>query len=83
MQLNLIKIGNSKGFVLSQTLINQCGFKNVVEVELKDHCLILKASDQPRQGWDKLFQSEEKPEDDEFKDFLCLQNKWDEEEWVW
>lgn len=83
MQINLVTIGNSKGFVLSQALIKQCGFKNVVEAELVNHCLILKAPDQPRQGWEKLFKSEAQTEEIENKDMLALQNRWDEEEWEW
>lgn len=83
MQINLVTIGNSKGIVLSQALIKQCGFKKVVEVELIDNCLVLKASKQPRQEWEKFFKSEGQIEDSENRDLLALQNRWDEEEWEW
>jgi antitoxin MazE len=83
MQINLVTIGNSKGVVLSQALIKQCGFKNIVDVELVNHCLILKAPEQPRHGWENIFKSEAKEEDRDNIDMLALQNRWDEEEWEW
>jgi antitoxin MazE len=83
MQINLVSIGNSKGIVLSQALLKQCGFKNIVEVELVNNCLILKAPQQPRHEWEKLFKSANPAEESETKDILVLKNKWDEEEWEW
>lgn len=85
MQINLVNIGNSKGIVLSQALIKQCGFKNVIDVELADHSLILKAPEQPRQGWEKLFESTSETQDEALEDtaMLALQNRWDKEEWEW
>ena len=81
--MNIIQIGNSKGIVLPHTLIKQCGFKNAIEVELVDNCLVLKALKQPRQEWEKLFKAERQIDDLENREILTLQNKWDKEEWEW
>jgi len=89
MRLKLIQIGNSQGVRLSQSLIKQCGFKNSVEVQLLDHCLILKASKESRQEWDHLFEveckhtGEDSLKDIENADFLEAKNLWDQDEWEW
>jgi antitoxin MazE len=83
MQLNLIKIGNSRGVRLPQNIIKQCGFKDAVEVELVDHSLVLKALGQSRINWEKLFKSEADTEDSEKNEVLAISNRWDEEEWEW
>lgn len=83
MRLDLIPIGNSRGVRLSQSLIKQCGFRDTVEVELRDHCLILKAPDQVRAGWEKLFKIESHDQERDHTEMLALQNAWDDEEWEW
>jgi len=89
MRLNLIQIGNSRGVRLSQSLIKQCGFKNSVEVQLLDHCLILKASKESRQDWAHIFEIECKRREEstltdlENSDFLAIKNDWDQDEWEW
>lgn len=82
MQIDLIKIGNSKGIRLPQNIIKECGFMDIVEAELINHCLILKAPDKSRMNWENLFK-ENFGGDEENKDILVLQNNWDDEEWVW
>jgi antitoxin MazE len=83
MRLDLIPIGNSRGVRLSQSLIKQCGFKDTVEVELLNHCLILKAPEQLRAGWEELFKTELPDPDRDYIEIQALQNAWDDEEWEW
>jgi antitoxin MazE len=82
MQIDLIKIGNSRGIRLPQNIIKECGFMDTVEAELINHCLILKAPDKPRSNWESLFKAD-KEEYEGIKDILAIQNSWDDEEWVW
>jgi antitoxin MazE len=83
MQINLVRIGNSKGIRLPQSLIQQCGFTDTIEAKLVNRHLVLKAIKHPRKNWEKIFKSEKDTEDDEIKDFLDVPNRWDEEEWEW
>lgn len=83
MQLNLVRIGNSKGIRLPQSLIQQCGFTDIVEAKLVNRSLVLKPVKHPRKNWEKIFKSEKDIEDDEIKDFLDVPSRWDEEEWEW
>lgn len=83
MQISLIQIGNSRGVRLPQNIIEQCGFRDTVEAELIDHCLVLKPSSKARSNWEKIFRAETDAEDDERDEVLAMQHAWDEEEWQW
>jgi len=83
VQIDLIKIGNSRGIRLPQNIIKQCGFIDTVEAELINHCLILKAPDKSRRNWENLFKSDLDAEDGENNDILAMKNRWDDEEWEW
>jgi antitoxin MazE len=82
MQIDLIKIGNSKGIRLPQNVIKECGFVDTIEAELVNHCLILKAPNKSRHNWENLFKADSAA-DEEDQDILSIQNSWDDEEWVW
>ena len=56
MKVNIIKIGNSQGVRIPKTIMEQCGFKESVEMEIKDGNLILKPT-QVREGWAESFQN--------------------------
>jgi antitoxin MazE len=74
MELSIIKIGNSKGFRLSKTLIEKYNIRDKVELILEKGYIILKPIPEPRKGWEKAFRKmndnkEDKPLiDDVFKD---------------
>ncbi|MDD3627537.1 MAG: AbrB/MazE/SpoVT family DNA-binding domain-containing protein [bacterium] len=55
MEIAVIKIGNSKGFRLSKTLIEKYNIKNKVELILKEGYIILKPISKPRKNWEKAF----------------------------
>jgi antitoxin MazE len=56
MQLDIIKIGNSKGIRLTKTLLERYQIKDKVELILEKGRMILKPISGPRQNWDKAFQ---------------------------
>ncbi|HBE80138.1 MAG TPA: AbrB/MazE/SpoVT family DNA-binding domain-containing protein [Firmicutes bacterium] len=64
MQMDIIKIGNSKGIRLPQTVLKQCGIESKVELEIQDDCIILKPVKTPRQGWAEAFKLMHKNNDD-------------------
>ena len=64
MQMDIIKIGNSKGIRLPLAVLKQCGIDSKVELEIKDNYIILKPIKNPRQGWAEAFELMHKNNDD-------------------
>jgi len=81
MELSIIKIGNSKGFRLSKTLIEKYNIKDKVELILEKGYLILKPISRPRKDWDKAFKEMNEKGDDQllFDDVFENENL---EEWI-
>lgn len=55
MEVPIIKIGNSKGFRLSKTILEKYNIKDKVELILEKSHIILKPVSNPRNGWDEAF----------------------------
>ncbi len=55
MEISVIKIGNSKGFRLSKTLLEKYNIKDKVELILEKGYIIIKPVSKPRKGWEKSF----------------------------
>lgn len=55
MEISIIKIGNSKGFRLSKTLLEKYNFKDKAELILEKGRIIIKPIDKPRKGWTSAF----------------------------
>ena len=80
MQAKITKIGNSQGIIIPKSIIEQCHFKGIVQLEVKDNHLIISAQN-PRQGWEEAILKAGIEEEILIED--NLENSWDEEEWVW
>ena len=80
MELSIIKIGNSKGFRLSKTLIEKYNIKDKVELILEKGYIIIKPISKPRRNWDKAFKEMHESGDDKlfFNDVFEEENL---EEW--
>ncbi len=81
MELSIIKIGNSKGFRLSKTLIDKYNIKDKVELILEKGYIILKPISNPRKGWDNAFKEMHEQGDDR----LLLNDVFEDEnleEWI-
>ena len=81
MELSVIKIGNSKGFRLSKTLIEKYNIKDKVELILEKGYLILKPIPSPRKDWEREFKEMNKNGDDQllFNDVFKNENL---DEWI-
>ncbi|MBK8501358.1 MAG: AbrB/MazE/SpoVT family DNA-binding domain-containing protein [Saprospiraceae bacterium] len=64
MELNIIRMGNSKGIRLSKTILDKYGIKDKVELVLEKDFIVFKAISNPREGWDKEFSKMNKNGDD-------------------
>lgn len=64
MNVDIIKIGNSKGIRIPASLLKQCGIGEKVEIEVKYNNIILKPIKSPRQGWATAFEKMAKQGDD-------------------
>jgi antitoxin MazE len=78
MNLQLTKIGNSQGIRIPKPILEQCGFKNTVSVEVREHILIIKPARECRKGWDKAFKLMHKNKDDELLDRGILKSEFDD-----
>lgn len=82
MQIDIIKIGNSKGIRLPLAVLRQCGIDTKVELEIKDNCIIIKPVITPRQGWAEAFELMHKNNDDDLITSEEIDNEmleaWDE-----
>ena len=56
MEVSIIKIGNSKGFRLTKTILERYNITDKVELILEKGQIILRPISEPRKGWDKAFQ---------------------------
>ncbi|HLB40197.1 MAG TPA: AbrB/MazE/SpoVT family DNA-binding domain-containing protein [Candidatus Babeliales bacterium] len=84
MKLNLIKIGNSRGIRLPQSVLKQCNFQEVIVAEVKDGKLILSApTATPRQGWQAAFEAMHAAGDDQLLDQATLELENDDQDWQW
>jgi antitoxin MazE len=56
MKSNIRSIGNSKGIILPQSFLKECFIEDEVNIEVKDHSIIISpADDIKRKGWADAF----------------------------
>ena len=83
MRTELIRIGNSRGVRIPKPLIEQCGFRDVVELRVENDRLIVSPERQVRQGWADAFRAAEQVESDELLLENVPPNKFDLKDWRW
>ena len=83
MEVKISNIGNSKGIIIPKTIIEQCGLKERVNLEVKDNCLIVSSKSDVRQGWEEAIIAAGASNNDELLMGEDLERSWDEEEWSW
>lgn len=65
MEVAIINVGNSKGILLSKTILEKYNFVEKIELVMKENHLELKAVQAPRQGWDEAFKEMHERGEDE------------------
>lgn len=82
MRARIVRIGNSQGIRIPKALLEQTGFGEEVDLEVRDGQIILRPLAQPRQGWETAFQHMAEQEDDALLDSE-ISTVWEAEEWQW
>lgn len=75
MEVSIIKIGNSKGFRLTKTILERYNITDKIELILEKGQIILRPISEPRKGWDKAFQKMHENGDD----LLLMNDVFDDE----
>lgn len=84
MKTNIVRIGNSKGIRLPKSVLEQCHFKDTVEIEVENNTLIIRAVQIPRNGWSEAFSKMAQQLDDKLLDENTSQaTEWDRSQWRW
>jgi antitoxin MazE len=65
MEVSIIKIGNSKGFRLTKSILERYNITDKIELILEKGQIILRPISEPRKGWDKAFQKMRENGDDQ------------------
>ena len=80
MEIQVVKIGNSKGIRLSKTLLERYNIRDKLEIIFEKDYLILKPVSKPRSGWEEAFKEMHDNKDDQllFEDVFQDENL---EEW--
>ena len=83
MKVNLISIGNSKGVRIPRSIIKACGFGEQVEMRVSEGMVVLTAARNPREGWNRAFETMATAGDDALLVPESLAHEWDQAEWEW
>lgn len=82
MKAQIIQIGNSKGLRLPKSVLEQCHLENELEIEIRDHELIISSAHKPRKNWAATFSQMATQKDDQLLE-VPTQTEWDRNEWEW
>lgn len=85
MYSSVVRIGNSRGIRLPKAIIEQCGFQDSVQLEVKDGALIVRPSQALRAGWEVAFAKFAANGADEVLDAseVAKTTEWESAEWEW
>lgn len=83
MKANIIRIGNSQGVRIPRPILEKCGLRGRVEMNVEDNVLVIAPVQETRDGWSDAFKRMAEQGDDEP---LLNENdlsSWDESDWEW
>ena len=84
MKASIVRIGNSQGIRIPKVVLEQTQLRGEVELEVKDHQIIISQVRKPRDGWEGQFKlMAERGDDKLLVGELVGLSSWDEEEWEW
>jgi antitoxin MazE len=83
MKVELVRIGNSRGIRIPKPILEQCGFRDTVELSIEKHRLVITPEHCPRQGWEDAFRAAQPSTKDELLLDALPANEFDDEDWQW
>ena len=84
MKTSIVRIGKSQGIYIPRPLLEQCGLRDEVEMEIRDDGLLIRRVAEPRSGWDDAFRRMREQDDDALVDEgSSAATRWDATEWQW
>jgi antitoxin MazE len=84
MKTKIVRIGNSQGVRIPKAFVEQCHLRGEIDMLVKDHTLILRPANQPRQNWKEAFAKMAKSRDDGLLDVENeIPTSWEKKEWEW
>ncbi|MGC2259164.1 MAG: hypothetical protein WA474_06985 [Candidatus Sulfotelmatobacter sp.] len=81
MQLELTRIGNSRGIRIPKPLISQCGLGDIVELHVTPQGLVIAPHRAHRHGWKEAFRKSTPVEREMLLDESS--NEFDVQDWKW
>jgi len=83
MKTPLVRIGNSQGIRIPKAIIEQCGFRDRLEMTVRGRTLVVAAAQRAREGWEEAFARGVPAGEEETLMPDGLAASWDEAEWRW
>ena len=65
MKVNIIRIGNSQGVRIPKPILEKCGLRGRVEMNVEDNVLVIAPVQEARDGWSDAFKRMAEQGDDE------------------
>ena len=82
MKSQIIQIGNSQGIRIPKVLLEECGLKGDVDLEIHEEGILIRNIQKPRAGWDEAFRAMAENDDDELIGADTTAG-FDRKEWQW
>jgi antitoxin MazE len=83
MKVDLVRVGNSRGIRIPKPILEQCGFRDTVELRVENDRLVIAQGHRPREGWEEAFRAAGPSVHDELLLDTLPANQFDREEWSW
>lgn len=66
---------------IPKPLLDQCGFKDEVELEVQNDTLVIRSRKQTRKNWESAFKKMAQNKDDQLIE--TIPTEWEEGDWEW
>ncbi len=83
MVVALENMGSSRGIQIPDTIIEQFGLGEQVDIQVVNGDLVITNGRKPREGWDAAFERAGSSVNDELLLENLPRNRFDQEEWDW
>lgn len=83
MKAKIIKIGNSRGIRIPNTLLEEVQLEDEVLLEASRGAIVIRPAHVARQDWHDAFREMAMRGDDRLLDGSHSFSSWDGEDWVW